>query len=485
VTETLPPYAAKARPVLTPTQLNRLARSLLEDSLGLIWVEGEVSNLTRAASGHWYFTLKDAQAQIRCAMFRTNNQYVRKKPVDGSQVLVRGRVSLYEARGDYQLICEHMEEAGLGRLMREFEALKAKLHAEGLTDPARKRSLPRFPRRIAIITSPQGAAIRDVVSVLARRWPPLSVDIFPAQVQGAEAPAQLRQALGYALRALPAYDVILLTRGGGSLEDLLAFNDEALARAIAASPVPTVSAVGHEIDFSIADLVADLRAPTPSAAAELISPDVAQVQARLRSLSERAVHLLQRRLQTHGQSADACERLLRAHDPRRALVLARARLAQRLQDLIRLWTAALRRRQSGSAALHERLRAQSPQARIARLAHASFALQTRLATCSTRITAQPASRLARLEQRLLRLRPDTATRRARIESALTGLNMLGPQATLERGYVLLRTPDGRVVTRAAALELGQALIARFADGEWKITADDRISDPVASFPNPK
>ena len=198
MSETAPTYAARERPVLTPSQLNKLARTLLEDAFAQVWVEGEVSNYTRAASGHWYFTLKDSGAQIRCAMFKSNNLYVRVRPADGVQVLVRGRISLYEARGDYQLIAEHMEEAGLGRLMREFERLKALLQAEGLTDPARKRALPRMPRRMAVITSAQGAAIRDVLSVCARRWPLLAIDVYPAQVQGADAPVQLRAALAAA-----------------------------------------------------------------------------------------------------------------------------------------------------------------------------------------------------------------------------------------------------------------------------------------------
>jgi len=465
VTEAPVPYAARPRPVLSPTQLNRLARGLLEDALSMVWVEGEVSNLTRASSGHWYFTLKDAQAQIRCAMFKSNNLNVRTRPTDGAQVLVRGRVSLYEARGDYQLICEHMEEAGQGRLMREYEALKAKLQAEGLTDAANKRSLPRFPRRIAVITSPQGAAIRDVLAVLARRWPLLQVDIFPAQVQGAEAPAQLRAALAHALAAPTAFDLILLTRGGGSLEDLAAFNDEALARAIAASPVPTVSAIGHEVDFTIADLVADLRAPTPSAAAELITPSAQQLQSRLGELTALARRLLARRFQTFQQSADHCERLLRAHDPRRALALARARSAHQQQQLLQAVQRRLRLLQQRHAVFGESLRANSLSARIARRLERNSALGHRLTAYASRLHLAPREALRQLRQRVLLQLPDMRERRRRLDAAMSHLQQLGPPSTLGRGYVLLLDASGQLVTRAAATAPGQTLTARFADGD--------------------
>src|SRR5215469_10547213 len=261
------------RHILTPSTLNRLVRGLLEDALPLVWIEGELSNVARPASGHLYFTLKDSGAQVRCAMFKPKTNALRFKPADGMHVLMRARVGLYEPRGEFQLVAEHMEPAGEGALQREFERLKAQLDAEGLFDPARKRALPRFARRIGVITSATGAAIRDVLSVLSRRWPLVEVDVLPVPVQGREAPPAIVSMLRKAA-ASKRYDVLLLTRGGGSLEDLWAFNDEQVARAIHACPVPVVSAVGHEIDFSIADFVADLRAPTPSAAAELLAPDV-------------------------------------------------------------------------------------------------------------------------------------------------------------------------------------------------------------------
>ena len=474
MTESTPSYAARERPVLTPSQLNRLARQLLEDAFAQIWVEGEISNYTRAASGHWYFTLKDRDAQIRCAMFKSNNLYVRNKPVDGAQVLVRGRISLYEARGDYQLICEHMEDAGLGRLMREFERLKALLQAEGLTDPARKRPLPRMPMRIAVISSAQGAAIRDVLSVCARRWPLLQIDLFPAQVQGADAPAQLRSALAAALAAPEAYELVLLTRGGGSLEDLAAFNDEALARMIAASPIPTVSAVGHETDFTIADLVADVRAPTPSAAAELITPSADALRQQLDRRAQELREHLRRRMQRWQQRNDGCERLLRAHDPRRALRLAQLRLQALRQRADSIAHARVQRRRGELGLLLEAIRLRAPQRRISDTRQQASQLQSRLRTIGARWLQQPRTTLDHQRHALLQSIPDLALLRSRCRQAVDTLRQLGPEATLQRGYVLLkRANDGQLLMRASALAPNQALIARFADGERRLHSDDR------------
>src|SRR3954470_25044568 len=245
------------REVLTPSVLTRLARDLLEDTFPLIWLEGEISNFTRSGPGHLYFTLKDTGAQVRCAMFKPRSGWLRFKPADGMHVLARGRVSLYEGRGEFQLIVEHLEEAGEGALRREFERLKVRLAAEGLFATERKRALPRFARRIGVVTSPSGAAIHDVLSVISRRFPLADVEILAVPVQGREAPAIISATIAAASRA-NRHDVLLVTRGGGSLEDLWAFNDEAVARAIHASAIPIVSAIGHEIDFTIADFVADL-----------------------------------------------------------------------------------------------------------------------------------------------------------------------------------------------------------------------------------
>ena len=289
-------FAHEQREVFSPTALVRMARDVLEDSFPLIWVEGEISNLSRPGSGHLYFSLKDAQAQVRCAMFRSRAILLRFKPTDGTRVLVRARLSLYEARGEFQLIVEHMEPTGEGALLRAFEQLKSRLAAEGLFAADSKRALPRLAQRIGVITSPTGAAIRDVLSVFHRRFPLADIEILPVPVQGRDASPAIIGMLAAASEAR-RHDVLLLTRGGGSLEDLWAFNDEALARAIRASAIPVVSAVGHEIDFTIADFAADLRAPTPSAAAELLVPDAnelmrarAHQRARLRQRMSQRLH---------------------------------------------------------------------------------------------------------------------------------------------------------------------------------------------------
>ncbi|MEQ8234772.1 MAG: exodeoxyribonuclease VII large subunit, partial [Gammaproteobacteria bacterium] len=274
------------RDVWSISRLNEQARVVLEHGLGFVWVEGEISNLARPASGHLYFSLKDAAAQVRCAMFRNRAIGMRARPENGLHVLVYGRVSLYPARGDYQLIVETLEVAGDGLLAARFEALKRRLDGEGLFDVAHKGPLPAWPRVIGVVTSPNGAAIRDIINVLARRCPGIPVIVYPTAVQGDGAAAAIAGAIARA-DARAESDVLIVGRGGGSLEDLWAFNEETVARAIHAARVPIVSAVGHEVDFTIADLVADVRAPTPSAAAELVSPDVSAVQRRVRELARR------------------------------------------------------------------------------------------------------------------------------------------------------------------------------------------------------
>ncbi|MDQ1132858.1 exodeoxyribonuclease VII large subunit [Pseudoxanthomonas winnipegensis] len=333
------------RDVLTPSQLNTLARDLLEGSFPAIWVEAELGNVTRPASGHLYFTLKDARAQVRCAMFKPKSSWLKFVPREGLRVLARGRVTLYEARGEYQLVLDHMEEAGEGALRRAFEQLKARLAAEGLFDPARKRPLPAFPRRLAVITSPSGAAVRDVISVLGRRFPLLEVDVLPTQVQGATAAAQVA-ALVQAAGASGRYDAVLVTRGGGSIEDLWAFNDEALVRAVAACAVPVVSAVGHETDFTLCDFAADLRAPTPSAAAELLVPSIADLGTRLRGLGRRLHTLHAHHMDRVQQRVDRAWLRLQAQGPQARLALMRRRHADALRHLQAQWQRQLERRRA-------------------------------------------------------------------------------------------------------------------------------------------
>ena len=416
------PDAAPEREIFSPSQLVRLARDLLEDTFPLIWVEGEISNFSRPASGHLYFSLKDAQAQVRCAMFKNRAMLLRFRPTDGTRVLARARVSLYEARGEFQLIVEHLEEAGEGALLRAFEQLKAKLAAEGLFDAAKKRPLPQLPRRVGVITSATGAAIRDVLSVLSRRFPLTDVEVIPVPVQGKEAPPAIIAALNAASKA-QRHDVLLLTRGGGSLEDLWAFNDEGVARAIRACAIPVVSAVGHEVDFTIADFAADLRAPTPSAAAEILVPDGAAILRNLQREEARLETLMRRRLQNAAQRLDHAWARLRAQHPRVRLQRGGERLAH----------------------LRARLQAQHPLIRLARRGEQLAALKQRLH--------------AALDRRLDR-------RRQQITELARTLNAVSPLATLQRGYAILLDRDSGAVLRTAASAAKSAhLIARLADGE--------------------
>jgi exodeoxyribonuclease VII large subunit len=355
----------RERNILKPSQLNALARDLLEGSFAQVWVEGEISNYSRPASGHLYFTLKDERAQVRCALFKQKATYLRFQPRDGLKVLVRGRLSLYEARGDYQLLLEHMEEAGEGALRRAFEELKAKLAAEGLFAPERKRLLPPFVRRLGVITSPSGAAIRDVLSVLARRFPLVEVDVLPVHVQGEGAAASIRAMLAKAI-ACGRYDALLLTRGGGSLEDLWCFNDEALARDIAASSLPVVAAIGHEIDFTLAEFAADLRAATPSAAAELLVPDRTELTARLAQTQRRLATAIARRLAASTQRNDQAWFRLRAQSPGVRLERGQQRLATLRQRLDQRMFRSLEQRALALRGLGRTLNSVSPLATLAR-----------------------------------------------------------------------------------------------------------------------
>jgi len=432
-----------SRQILTPSSLNRLVRDLLEDALPLIWIEGELSNVARPASGHIYFTLKDANAQVRCAMFRPKTTWLKFRPADGMHVLVRARVGLYEPRGEFQLVAEHMEPAGEGALQREFEQLKARLDAEGLFDASRKRPLPRYARRIGVITSATGAAIRDVLSVMSRRWPLADVDVLPVPVQGREAPPAIVQMLRKA-SASGRYDVLLLTRGGGSLEDLWAFNDEQVARAIHASAVPVVSAVGHEIDFSIADFVADLRAPTPSAAAELLVPDAHALSRHLRQLQQRLVTLEQRRLQARIQRVDHLFARLQAQRPQARLARDRERLTNLHRRLLGAQREQTQRRRNQLERAHARLLAQHPKLRLTLLQRRSNELMQRLRQSIER----------KLERDQLNLR-----------QAGRALHAISPLATLDRGYSILFDKNGKVLRSAANVDEGTPLRARLADGE--------------------
>ena len=439
-----PNHPIAEREVLTPSALNLLVRELLEDTLPLIWIEGELSNVSRPGSGHVYFTLKDNAAQIRCAMFKSRSTWLRFKPADGVHVLARARVSLYEARGEFQLIVEHLEEAGEGALQREFERLKARLAAEGLFDALRKRALPRFVRRIGVITSPTGAAIRDVLSVIARRFPLADIEILPVPVQGREAPAAIAAMIN-AASAARRHDVLLLTRGGGSLEDLWAFNDESVARSIHASAIMVISAVGHEIDFTIADFVADLRAPTPSAAAELLVPDAADLMRVVERQRGRLQQCITRKLETSSQRLDHILARLQTQRPQMRLARAGERARALQQRLGAIARSGLENRSLRMARLRTRLAAHDPFALLAQRRERAHALGARLRSAIARSTERRAQGLAEL---------------------VRTLNAVSPLATLDRGYAILFDREtGRVVRSVTQVAVGSALRARVVDGE--------------------
>ncbi len=445
------PGSGETRTVLTVAELNALVRDRIEAAFPSVWIEAEISNLRRYPSGHTYFTLKDAQAQIAAVLFRGSAAGLRFRPEDGLKVLARGRVSLYEPRGTYQVIVEAMEPAGLGALQLAFEQLKARLEAEGLFDAARKRPLPLLPRRIGIVTSPAGAAIRDILRVLRRRFANLQVVVAPARVQGDGAAAEIVQGIRD-LQALGGIDVLIVTRGGGSLEDLWPFNEEAVARAIVASPIPVISAVGHEIDVTIADLVADLRAPTPSAAAEMV---VQSKQEMLDRLSGQRARVLSAGRLAVARRRDELARLEAA----RAFDAVRSRLRDamlRLDDL--------------GATLRHRLERQLTGAR-----HRLEVLEQRMTP--RRLAERFAARRAGVEAaaRLLRSAAEGRLERARHAVAAFGerLHALSPLAVLARGYAICRLPQGvPIIKEAAAVHPGSCVEVRLHRGrlECAVTA---------------
>lgn len=434
--------------IYTVSRLNQEVRGALEARFPPLWIEGELSNVARPASGHVYFSLKDAAAQVRCAMFRSRHTQTGFTPEPGMQVLVFARVSLFEPRGDFQLIVERMEPAGSGLLQLEFDRLKRKLDAEGLFDPARKRPIPRWPTRIGVITSPSGAAIRDVLAVLRRRCPMLPVIIYPSSVQGERAAEELVAAMRTANRRAEC-DVLILTRGGGSLEDLWPFNDERLARAIFESDIPIVSGVGHEIDFTIADLVADLRAPTPSASAELVSPDMPLLARHLRGLAERLHRAQRRRLERLTEIVDWYERRLR--QPAQLLAQkheALRHLARRLPIAI---GTLLHRADARLAQARGRLVAQHPRATL--IAYQAKCAQLRI----------------RLDHALAR---SLAERAARLATLSRAIHAMSPLATLERGYAIVRDSETGAIARSAnQFRAGDHVTALLGSGSLELTVD--------------
>ncbi len=434
----------RARDVYTVSRLNADARSLIEDNFSRIWVEGEISNLARPRSGHIYFSLKDDLCQVRCAMFRMHNRRLDFEPQDGMLVTAFARASIYQERGEFQLVVQHLEDAGAGALQRAFEALKRRLSAEGLFDPKHKQPLPTAPNRIGIVTSPTGAAIRDFISVLARRFPCAELIIYPVPVQGAGAGRAIAHMVSVA-DSRKECDVLVLARGGGSVEDLAQFNDESLARAIFACTLPTVSGVGHEIDFTIADFVADERAATPSAAAELVTPDASAWRRRFAQFEVSFTQSMRARVKGERQALSWLQRRLRHPQQRvNAARITQASLRERLLRLGRRLAPEHRARLQGLAA---RLRSRRPEQVLGQLRERENALQKRLH---------------------LALKRQLTRHRDRLSNARKSLAVVSPHQTLERGYaIIVRDSDGMLLRDAKDASAGDTIRATLAHGELR------------------
>lgn len=433
---------APSSAIFTVSRLNQTVRQLLEMEMGQIWLSGEISNFSQPSSGHWYFTLKDERAQVRCAMFRTSNRRVTFRPQNGQQVLLRATITLYEPRGDYQLLAESMQPAGDGLLQQQFEQLKQRLASEGLFDQSFKQALPRPASSIGVITSPSGAALHDILHVLQRRDPALPVVIYPSQVQGEEAPVQIVRAIQLANQRQEC-DVLIVGRGGGSLEDLWSFNDERVARAIFASRIPIVSAVGHETDVTIADFVADLRAPTPSAAAELVSRDRNELLRQLHAQRQRLEMAMDYSLAQRQRDFSRLYHRLQQQHPQ-------LRLARQLNQLI-----TLRRRLDDSM-----------QQQLRRATQRSERLQQRLTQ------QQPLSRIHRAQQHLQQMQyqlqrlitRQLSENKQRLGEVCSHLEGVSPLKTLARGYNVTTTPSGQVLRATTQAAPGDTLKTRLQDG---------------------
>lgn len=431
---------------------------LLEHGMPTVWIEGEISNFSRPASGHWYFTLKDRDSQVRCAMFRGRNALLRFAPADGQRVIARARVTLFEPRGEYQLQVEHLEDSGVGALRREYERLKARLEAEGLFDASKKRPLPTVPGCIGVVTSPTGAAIRDILNILGRRFPAARVIIYPTAVQGRDAVPQLLEALSLATTRHEC-DVLIVARGGGSIEDLWAFNDETVARAIRSLPMPVVTGIGHEVDFTIADFVADLRAPTPSGAAELVVPDGATWRTGFARLAQRLLQALRRQLRNDSDYLVAMRRRLALAHPGQRLRQNAQRLdelEQRLGSRVQLLLSDRRHRLQ---TLTTRLARTSPKAEVQRLTHRHAVLDERLRRA--------------LPQRLEVLRQTLGT-------LARTLDAVSPLATLDRGFALVtRVTDGALLRDAGAVDTGDLIDTRLAKGTLRARVVEHLEEKKA------
>jgi len=433
-----------SRHIYSVSELNRAAKQILDIELPSLWLEGEISNLSRPASGHWYFSLKDEKAQVRCAMFKRANSRVKFNVANGDKVLLRGKVSLYEARGDYQLIAEQMEDSGIGALQRAYEELRDKLAKEGLFAAEHKQDIPDLPACVGVITSSTGAALQDILQVLERRLPLLEIKVYPVLVQGALAPAEIAHAIKQA-DAEKLCDVLIIGRGGGSLEDLWAFNDERVARAAYQAKTPIISAVGHEVDFTILDFVADLRAPTPSAAAELatsITQD--DLTAQIRALYQYLVKTSVEHLQKESQKLDYLSKRLKLAHPGQGLKQQKERFQSQKFRLHELLQRALQEHSNTLRNLNDRLNREDPHIRV---------------------TAEK-SNLTRLEKRLHSMSGHLLElKKANLGQLIGKLNTLSPLATLERGYALVQLEDDKFVSSVNELTKNQNIITQLKDGQ--------------------
>lgn len=430
--------------IYTVTRLNREVKFILEGSFPAMWVEGEISNFSAPSSGHWYFSLKDATAQVRCAMFRMQNRKINFTPKDGTQVLLKARISLYEGRGDYQLLAEHMEEAGEGKLRQEFEALKKRLSEAGLFDAAHKKDLPFIPKTIGVVTSPTGAAIRDILSVLKRRFPCAPVIIYPTLVQGESAAPNIVNAIEIANHRKDC-DVLIVARGGGSLEDLWPFNEEKVAHAIFRSKIPIISGVGHEIDFTIADFVADMRAPTPSAAAELITPDINELLESIEQNEKHLSRLIMQQIQKLQQHLTWTEKHLQQQHPKR-------KLTERAQQLDHLQAALVHAQNKMLNDFQVKLHTTNAKLAIFNPAHRILDLQHKMHLAQQQLQSHTHLALQKAQQQFINL--------------ATKLDALSPLATLKRGYAIATHTDNQKILRHAnEVKAGDKIEVKLMDGE--------------------
>ena len=447
-----PSNISKSRDIYSISRLNREVRTILETGFPLLWIEAELSNFARPASGHWYFSLKDEAAQVKCAMFRNRNQLVKVLPENGKQVLVRARIGLYEPRGDYQLIIEHMEEAGDGALRRQFDLLKNKLADEGLFDSAHKKEIPHAATKVGIITSASGAAIHDILTTLKRRFPMQKIIIYPTPVQGKGACNHIAAAINKA-NARKETDVLILARGGGALEDLWEFNEELVARAIYNSKIPIVTGIGHEVDFTIADFVADQRAATPTAAAELISPDRYQQLQKISSLESRCINLIQANLQQKQQQLDWLSKRIR--HPNERIQNIKNKLDQLKQRSIRSIENDLIKSRSKLDLLNARIQQHQPSQKIERLK----------------------INFDNINQRFIRVTQQTISHKKQtLQHLVHTLDALSPLHTLKRGYAIVKDEKGIIVSQSKKLSIGQKVKTELGQGHFFSTITEIHND---------